>query len=147
MLQTMCALSGMRSQINIIPGHKYIIKGKEGFGKEAYNLTINPEIAAARVDERHFSVENYSGIVWCVNNENTTLVTRRHGLISIQGNCLGKAIDFNVQGMSSEEARRLIKLHAPSFPCNVRLERGVSWVHFDVVQQWGVTDRVYEFNA
>lgn len=67
--------------------------------------------------------------------------------VYLSAHVLGKAVDFNVQGMSAEEARRLIKLHAPSFPCNIRLEKGVSWVHFDVVQQWGVTDRVYEFNA
>ena len=67
--------------------------------------------------------------------------------VYLSAHVLGKAIDFNVQGMSAEEARRLIKLHAPSFPCNVRLEKGVSWVHFDVLQAWGVTDKVYEFNA
>ena len=67
--------------------------------------------------------------------------------VYLSAHVLGKAIDFNVQGMDANEARRLIKLHAPSFPCNVRLEKGVSWVHFDVVQQWGITDKVYEFNA
>lgn len=60
---------------------------------------------------------------------------------------LGMAIDFTVPGMTAEEVRCIIKLHAPSFPCNVRLEKGVSWVHFDVMQQWGVTDKVYEFTA
>lgn len=67
--------------------------------------------------------------------------------VYLSAHVLGKAIDFNAQGMSAEEARRLIKLHAPSFPCSVRLEKGVSWVHFDVVQQWGITDKVYEFTA
>lgn len=67
--------------------------------------------------------------------------------VYLSAHVLGKAIDFNVQGMDANEARRLIKLHAPSFPCNVRLEKNVSWVHFDVVQQWGITDKVYEFNA
>lgn len=67
--------------------------------------------------------------------------------VYLSAHVLGKAIDFNVQGMSSEEARRLIKLHAPSSPCNVRLEKNVSWVHFDVLQAWGVTDKVYEFTA
>lgn len=67
--------------------------------------------------------------------------------IYLSPHLMGKAIDFTVSGMTAEDARKQIKKHAASFPCNVRLERGVSWVHFDVVQQWGVTDRVYEFNA
>jgi len=67
--------------------------------------------------------------------------------VYLSAHVLGKAIDFNVQGMDANEARRLIKLHAPSFPCNVRLEKGVSWVHMDVLSQYGIKDKVYEFNA
>ena len=74
------------------------------------------------------------------------LVKEKSG-VYLSAHCLGKAVDFSVQGMSAQEARRLIKLHAPSFPCNIRLEKDVSWVHFDVLQQWGVTDKVYEFKA
>lgn len=67
--------------------------------------------------------------------------------VYLSAHVLGKAVDFNVPGMSAEEVRKLIKSHAPSFPCNVRLERGVSWVHFDVLQAYGVKERVYEFSA
>jgi len=67
--------------------------------------------------------------------------------VYLSGHVLGKAIDFTVSGMTAEEARKRIKQHAASFPCNIRLERGVSWVHLDVVQQYGITEKVYEFNA
>lgn len=69
------------------------------------------------------------------------------GVLYLSPHPFGKAIDFTVPGMTAEEVRRIIKLHAPSFPCNVRLEKGVSWIHFDVMQQWGITDKVYEFTA
>lgn len=66
--------------------------------------------------------------------------------IYLSPHLMGKAIDFTVSGMTAEEARKRIKQHAASFPCNIRLEKGVSWCHFDVVQQYGVSEKVYEFN-
>ena len=69
------------------------------------------------------------------------------GVLYLSPHPMGKAIDFTVSGMSAEEARRRIKQHAAQFPCNIRLEKDVSWVHFDVVQQYGITDKVYEFKA
>lgn len=147
MLQTMCALSGMRSQINVIPAHEYNINGTVGQSKEAYNITINPDLYESRVDKRHFSVEDYSGIVWCVSNENGTVVTRRNGLITIQGNCFGNAFDFTVDGMTAEQARQEIKKKAHLFPCQIRLEKDKSWVHIDFLSMYGITSKVYEFNG
>jgi len=59
----------------------------------------------------------------------------------------GKAGDFTVSGMTAEEARRRIKEQARLLPCNIRLEAGVSWLHFDCLQMWGVSQKVYEFKA
>lgn len=67
--------------------------------------------------------------------------------VYLSGHVLGKAIDFTVSGMTAEEARKRIKQYAPAFPCNIRLEKGVSWIHMDVIPQYGITDKVYEFNA
>ena len=58
---------------------------------------------------------------------------------------LGKAIDFTVQGMGAEEARRKIIANADLFPCQVRLEKGKNWVHCDVLPQYGINAKVYEF--
>lgn len=58
---------------------------------------------------------------------------------------LGKAGDFTVEGMTADEARHLIIANAHLLPCNIRLEGGVSWLHFDVLPQFGVTDKVYIF--
>lgn len=43
----------------------------------------------------------------------------------------GKAVDFTVQDMSAEAARREIIRAADRLPCPVRLEADVSWVHLD----------------
>lgn len=43
----------------------------------------------------------------------------------------GKAVDFNVVGMTAEEVRQWIIEHADELPYPVRLERWVGWVHID----------------
>lgn len=65
----------------------------------------------------------------------------------LSAHVLGKAGDFTVVGMSAEEARKVIKANASKLPCNIRLEKGVSWVHIDVLPQYGVNVKVYEFSA
>jgi hypothetical protein len=60
---------------------------------------------------------------------------------------LGKAGDFTVQGMTAEEARRRIKDNAHLLPYPLRMEAGVSWLHFDVLPQYGINAKVYEFKG
>lgn len=45
----------------------------------------------------------------------------------------GKGSDFTVAGMTAEEARQKIKTFQHLLPCPIRLEEGVSWLHFDVM--------------
>lgn len=67
--------------------------------------------------------------------------------VYLSSHLFGKAGDFTIPGMSAEEARQQIKANADLFPCNVRIEGGVSWLHFDVLPQSGITQKVYEFKA
>ena len=67
--------------------------------------------------------------------------------VYLSAHCLGKAGDFTITGMTAEQARTLIKQYADLLPCNIRIEKGVSWLHFDVLPQYGVTAKVYEFNG
>lgn len=67
--------------------------------------------------------------------------------VYLSAHILGKAGDFTVNGMTAEAARQKIKMNAHLLPCNIRLERGVSWLHLDVLPQSGITQKVYEFNA
>ena len=59
---------------------------------------------------------------------------------------LGKAGDFTVRGMSAEDARLRIKLLAGALPYPIRLEKDVSWLHFDVMPLED-GQKVYEFSA
>ena len=65
----------------------------------------------------------------------------------LSAHVLGKAGDFTVSNMTAEEARKRIKACSHLLPCNVRLEAGKTWLHFDVLPQWGVSQKVYEFKV
>lgn len=67
------------------------------------------------------------------------------GKVYLSSHILGKAGDFTVQGLTAEQARQRIIENAGMLPCNIRLEGGVSWLHFDVLPQFGVTEKVYVF--
>ena len=66
--------------------------------------------------------------------------------VYLSAHCLGKAGDFTITGLSADKARDLIKANASLLPCPIRMEKGVSWLHFDVLPQYGITAKVYEFN-
>ena len=65
----------------------------------------------------------------------------------LSGHVLGKAGDFTVKGLTAQEARSRIRNNAHLLPCPIRMEGGVSWLHIDVLPQWGITSKVYEFMA
>ena len=49
----------------------------------------------------------------------------------MSSHCLGKAIDFHVNGMEAKEVRQLIKDNIDKFEYPIRLEEAVSWIHID----------------
>lgn len=55
----------------------------------------------------------------------------------------GKAGDFTITGMTAEQARQMIKDNADLLPCPIRIEAGVSWLHFDTNNH--TNQKVYEF--
>lgn len=63
----------------------------------------------------------------------------------LSSHILGKAGDFTVKGLTAQEARQRIKNNAHLLPCNIRLENGVSWLHFDVLPQFDITEKVFLF--
>lgn len=95
--------------------------------------------------------------MWCNNYKSETYqrglrcnrcgLVRNKQVVYLSSHILGKAGDFTVQGMTAEEAREKIKASAHLLPCPIRMEDGVSWLHFDVLPQWGVSAKVYEFKA
>lgn len=65
--------------------------------------------------------------------------------VYLTSHLFGKAGDFTAKGMTAEQARQKIIDNADLLPCNIRLEAGVTWIHFDVLPQYGITDKVYVF--
>lgn len=65
--------------------------------------------------------------------------------VYLTSHLFGKAGDFMAKGMTAEQARQKIIANADLLPCNIRLEAGVTWIHFDVMPQYGITDKVYVF--
>lgn len=74
-------------------------------------------------------------------------IVRNKKSVYMSAHVLGKGGDFTVKGMTAEDARKKIKANAHLLPCDIRIERGVSWLHFDTRPQTGLSIRVYEFNA
>ena len=67
--------------------------------------------------------------------------------VYLSSHVLGKAGDFTVKGMTAQEARSLIRNNAHLLPYPLRMEGGVSWLHFDVLPQYGINQKVYEFKG
>lgn len=63
----------------------------------------------------------------------------------LSSHIFGKAGDFSVKGLTAQEARERIKNNAHLLPCNIRMEDKVTWLHFDVLPQFGITEKVYLF--
>ena len=78
--------------------------------------------------------------MWCNGNTkkqrglrcNRCQMVKDKTSVYLSAHCLGKAGDFTITGMTAEQARQKIKENANLLPCQVRLEKGVSWLHFDV---------------
>lgn len=110
---------------------------REGIDKP---FTVNTWFNGGKYDERGYR-SNVQDIV--------KRKTLRNSLY-LSGHPMGKAFDFKVSGMESEDVRNWIEDHADEFPCKVRLEwhKGgtpISWVHFDTKQIAGLP-KVYKFN-
>lgn len=66
--------------------------------------------------------------------------------VYLSSHILGKAGDFTVEGITAQDARSLIRNNANLLPCQIRMESNVSWLHFDVLTQFGINQKVYEFS-
>lgn len=67
--------------------------------------------------------------------------------VCLSAHILGKAGDFDAKGLTAEMARQKIKANSHLLPCQIRLERGVSWLHIDVMPHSNTIQKVYEFSA
>lgn len=91
---------------------------------------------------------NHSGATQRGLRCNRCEIVREKDSTYLSSHVLGKAGDFTVKGITAQEARSRIRNMAHLLPCNIRMEGGVSWLHFDVLPQYGLNNiKVYEFTA
>ena len=62
----------------------------------------------------------------------------------LSAHCLGRAVDFDVQGMTAEEVRTWL-VRKDLFNFKIRLEAGVNWVHIDTIAE-EKNSKVYLFH-
>lgn len=68
--------------------------------------------------------------------------------VYVSAHCLGKAIDFNVQGIDSSEVFDIIKQNINKFKYPIRLEKDTDgWTHIDVYQPYLSEANLIEFNG
>lgn len=68
--------------------------------------------------------------------------------VYISAHCLGKAIDFNVQGKTSEDVNQTIIINQHKFKYPIRLEINTDgWSHVDVYQPVDSKLQLIEFNG
>ena len=147
MLQQMCILCGMRCIKKKFIDRETCIKGKKYIMPEFYNLYITQNTDESRINEERWSKTDYHGDVWCVNNENTTLVIRRNGKVSIQGNCSGSAADLKVGGISQnkklfELITRLIKENKIKVGQLIN-EYNYSWIHVSLPRKGKKNNQIF----
>jgi len=53
------------------------------------------------------------------------------GIVYVSPHILGKAFDFDVEGMDAAEVRVWLAINKDKIPYPIRLENHVSWVHMD----------------
>ena len=68
--------------------------------------------------------------------------------VYVSAHCLGKAIDFNVQGIDSSQVFDVIKYNIDKFKYPIRLEKDTDgWTHIDVYQPYLSEANLIEFNG
>lgn len=68
--------------------------------------------------------------------------------VYLSAHCLGKAIDFNVQGLTSKEVAQMIRALEYQFDYPIRLEKDTDgWTHIDVYQPVNSNSNLIEFKG
>ena len=70
---------------------------------------------------------------------------KRQKFVTKSAHFEGKALDFDVQGMTAQQVRVWLYDNQDSAPIRFRVEKGVNWVHIDVMPH-KASDKAYFFN-
>lgn len=66
--------------------------------------------------------------------------------VYMSAHCLGHAFDVTVIGLSAEEARKQIEMNKHKLPYPIRIEKDVTWLHFDTYDT-GAWDKITYFKG
>jgi len=82
---------------------------------------------------------------------NMSSLVKNKTRLYLSAHIFGKAVDFDVQGMTAVDVRKWIVDNADKFPCKVRLERNmkgnpINWVHLDIMSDES-KPQVYQFDV
>ena len=75
----------------------------------------------------------------------------KRGKLYLSGHVLGRAVDFDVKGMTAEEVRQWLKTISKHLPYKIRLEhkmkgKFITWVHLDLIWE-AKNKKIYFFNV
>lgn len=133
LLQLMCIFSNMRCIKRTFCNQKVCINGKTNIMPYFYHLYVTQNKNISKVKNTDWEKIHYKGKVWCINNDNTTVIIRRNGKSSIQGNCEGWACDMYPANNKFEEFKQFIieYLKDKAFDQAIIEKSGASkWIHF-----------------
>ena len=82
---------------------------------------------------------------------NMSSLVKTKNRVYLSAHIFGKAVDFDVKGMTAVEVREWIANNPDKFPCKIRLERNlggkpISWVHLDTMSD-ETKPKVYQFDV
>lgn len=69
----------------------------------------------------------------------------KRGILYLSGHVLAGAFDFDAKDYTAEEARQKIRDNKDKLPYSIRLERGVTWIHVDTIDECN-GNKINEFN-
>lgn len=133
LLQLMCIFSNMRCIKRKFLNQKVCINNQTTRIPYFYHLYITQNKNMSKVKNTDWTKTHYRGKVWCINNDNTTIIIRRNGKPSIQGNCEGWAVDMYPVNNKYYEFRDFIVeyLKDRQFDQCIEEHSGASkWIHF-----------------
>lgn len=144
LLQLMCVFSNMRCVKKVFENWKVCINNKTHILSKIFHLYITQTKNMSKVKSTDWKKIHYKGKVWCVNNNNTTVIIRRNGKASIQGNCVGWAVDMVPQNGELDKFKQFVRdyLKDKEFDQYIDEQSGnSSWVHLGLYHPDGKKQR------
>lgn len=102
--RALCCLLGKRTRLG---------SGKNGFSDKLYHRTYISNKTDCQLLSKHIKkIENYKGVVWCPEVDNSTFIAERNGLIFITGNSRATEI-FGKEGIKLQDVQILLGHRSP----------------------------------